>query len=83
MALLIIGSIQSGVALRLPRTPNLSPAPRAETLFGLRSWGLLTSLAAPQALCCRALRALSEARTEPQFFNELLSALSKMMGRLD
>jgi hypothetical protein len=40
-------------------TPNLSPAPRAGTLPGLRSWGLLASLAAPQTLCWRALRTLS------------------------
>jgi len=47
----------NGTSPRSGRQPNhvaLSPAPRAKNHFGVVILGL-----APQALCCRALRALS------------------------
>jgi len=56
----LIRSIKSGVALRLP--PHSKSVARSAGLTAFldsRSWGLLASLAAPQALCCRALRALA------------------------
>jgi hypothetical protein len=59
-------------AAAAPGTPVLAtalqicrPLRRAETLLRLRSWGLFASLAAPQALCSRALRALSEVNNVP------------------
>src|SRR6185369_14510527 len=58
----IIGSIQSGVApdkSGLP--PHSKSVARSAGLVGvfIPSWGLLAALAATQALCCRALPALS------------------------
>jgi len=50
--------------------------------LGLCTWGLLAALAAPQALCCRALRALSEPRRICRSFRSGRNAADKVLCTL-